>query len=107
MLDQNDPISALSTLEATFTIDPSSPACLRQRPIIQDVSIAFHGLSEQASRVLVFVAKAPIGVTPFFRSQSYVSRLAASLGYHQNYEHHDKTKTTAFAGTNSSRNSGR
>ena len=46
-------------------------------------------------------------VTPFFRSISYESRLAASLGWQEDYEHHDKTKTTAFAGTNSSQNSGR
>jgi hypothetical protein len=30
MEDQNDSINALPTLEATFPIDPSSPACLRR-----------------------------------------------------------------------------
>jgi len=41
------------------------------------------------------------GMTPFFRPKSYESRLAASVSWQEDYEHHDETKTTAFAGTNS------
>ena len=48
----------------------------------------------------------PIGMTPFFRPKSYESRLAASVSWQEDYEHHDETKTTAFAGTNSSQNPG-
>lgn len=37
------------------------------------------------------------GVTPFFRSKSDESRLVASLGWQEEYEHHDKKEKTAFA----------
>lgn len=40
MVDQNDSMSALSTLEATRPIDPSSPACRSRWPKSQDVYCA-------------------------------------------------------------------
>ena len=40
MVDQNDSMSALSTLEATRPIDPSRPACRSRRPNSQDVYCA-------------------------------------------------------------------
>ena len=36
-------------------------------------------------------------VTPFFRSESYESRLAASVSWQEDCEHHDEKEETAFA----------
>jgi len=46
-------------------------------------------------------------VTPFFRSESYESRLAASVSWQEDCEHHDQEKETALAGANRSENTGR
>mgnify|MGYP006924387747 CR=1 FL=1 len=68
----------------------------------------FFGVSQSYLAIRSPATVLEVGdVTPFIRSESYGSRLAASLGWQEDYEHHDKTKTTAFAGTNSSQNSGR
>ena len=36
-------------------------------------------------------------VTPFFRSGSYESRLAASVSWQEDCEHHDEEEEKAFA----------
>ena len=36
-------------------------------------------------------------VTPFFRSESYESCLAASVSWQEDCEHHDEKEKTAFA----------
>ena len=46
-------------------------------------------------------------VTPFFRSESYESRLAASVSWQEDCEDHDQEKEAAFAGANRSENPGR
>ena len=38
-----------------------------------------------------------IDVTPFFRSESYESRLAASVSWQEDCEHHDEKEEKAFA----------
>jgi hypothetical protein len=49
---------------------------------------------------------APTQVNPSSKSEIYESRLAASLGRQEDFEHQDKTKPRAFLGTLSSQNSG-
>ncbi len=44
-------------------------------------------------------------VTPFFRSESYESRLAASVSWQEDCEYHDEKEEAAFAGANRSENS--
>ncbi len=43
-------------------------------------------------------------MTPFFRSEGYESRLAASFGWQQDRERHDEEEETAFPRTNRSEN---
>ncbi len=50
------------------------------------------------------IQSGPNDVTPFFRSESYESRLAASVSWEEDCEHHDEKEETAFAGTNRSEN---
>jgi hypothetical protein len=46
------------------------------------------------------------GMTPFFRSINYESRLAASIGWQEDYNYDEQKKKTALPGANSSENSG-
>jgi len=41
------------------------------------------------------------GMTPFFRSINYESRLAASIGWQEDYNYDEQKKKTALPGANS------
>ena len=46
------------------------------------------------------------GMTPFFRPITYESRLAASIGWQEDYNYDEQKKKTALPGANSSQNPG-
>ena len=52
------------------------------------------------SPVMTYLPKLSVirgDVTPFFRSESYESRLAASVSWQEDCEHHDEEEEKAFA----------
>ena len=52
------------------------------------------------------ITNSNFGMTPFFRPITYESRLAASIGWQEDYNYDEQKKKTALPGANSSQNSG-